>query len=184
MRVPRTAAIDGEQRPHAAANHRGQAGREGIFALLGGEKMDVHVGAARRHDQAARRVIGGVRPAHQILTHAILDIGIPGLADARDLAVAHADIGLDDAQHRIDDGGVFDQHVDRTIGARGVRIIGHAVAHHAPGAGPAFLTIDGMVMLDLGEQRSIAQADFIAFGRAVEAGILFSTDCRHDPRPP
>ena len=69
--------------------------------------MNVHVNTARRHDQAAGRVISGIRPAHQVLVNTILDVGIAGFTNARDLTVAHANISFDNTQHRIDDGGVF-----------------------------------------------------------------------------
>ena len=182
--VPGAAAVDGEERPHGAADHGGEAARQRVVALVRRHPVHVHVDAAGRHDQAAGRVVGGVGAADQVGIHAVLGVGIAGLADAGDLAVLDADVGLHQAQHGVDDGGVLDQHVDGAVGGGGVGVVGHAVAHHAAGAGPALVAITRVVVLDLADQRGVAEPDPVALGRPVVAGIGLARDLHHLPTLP
>ena len=182
--VPGAAAVDGEERPHGAADHGGEPARQRVVALVRRHPVHVDVDAARRHDQAAGRVVGGVGAADQVGIHPVLGVGVAGLADAGDLAVLDADIGLHQAEHGVDDGGVLDQHVERAVGGGGVGVVGHAVAHHAAGAGPALVAVGGVVVLDLADQRGIAEPDLVALGRPVVAGISLACDLHHLPTLP
>jgi hypothetical protein len=81
---------------------------------------------------------------------------IAGLADGDDLAVLDADVAFDDAEHRIDDRRVANQHVERTL-RRGVAgFQAHAVAQCLAAAVQAFVARHRVVMLDLGEERRVA----------------------------
>ena len=177
--IPRPAAVDGKEWPHRAADHGGEAARQRVRALVRRHPVDVHVDPARRDDQAAGGVVGGVGAADEGRVHAVLGVGVAGLADAGDLAVLDADVGLHEAQHRIDDGGVLHQHVDGAGGGGGVGVVGHAVAHHAPGAGPALVPVGGVVVFDLSQERGVAQADLVAPGGAVIAGVGLARDLHH-----
>ena len=95
--VPRPAAVDGEERPHGAADHGGESAGQRVVALLRRHPVDVDVDAARRHDQAAGRVVGGVGAADEVGVHPVLRVGVAGLADTRNLAVLDADVGLHQA---------------------------------------------------------------------------------------
>jgi hypothetical protein len=58
----------------------------------------------------------GGRTDHQVGVHAVHRVGVAGLADADDAAVAHADVGLDDAPV-VEDDRAGDDQVGRAVGA-------------------------------------------------------------------
>src|SRR5690606_19521636 len=91
-----------------------------------------------------------------------LDVGIARLADAADLAVADADIGLDDAPV-VDDERVGDHRVDRPFGAAHLRLA-HAVADHLAAAELHLLAIDREVAFDLDDEVGVGEADTVAGG--------------------
>ena len=59
----------------------------------------------------------GRRPDHQRRIDAVHRVGVAGLADADDAAVADADVGLDDAPV-VEDDRAGDHEVGRAVGAR------------------------------------------------------------------
>ena len=134
-------------------------------------EMYMHVDAAGRGDQLF--AMGDHRgwAADQIGMHAIHDIGIACLANARDPSLAHADIGLHDAQHRVHHERVVNHQIQGSVGvARGCPHA-HSVAETLAPARGQFFTMDQMVLFDLGHQAGVAQAHTVAFGRAVGRGI-------------
>ena len=141
-----------EVRARAHADHRGDAARQRVVALLGGQKVGVALDPARRDDVEVAVNDRGVRARPQAGVDAVHDVRIAGLADADDAPVADADVGLHDAEHGIDDGGVLDDHVERArgIGAAGLEAL--AVAHGLAGAGRQLVAVDGEVVLDLGQK--------------------------------
>ena len=98
-----------------------------------------------------------------------LDVRIAGLADAGDLAVLDADVGLDDAPV-VDDQRVGDDGIDGAVGA-GHLALAHAVADHLAAAEFHLLTVGGEVLLDLDDQIGIGEADLVARGRAEHLGV-------------
>ena len=95
--------------------------------------------------------------------------GIAGLADAGDLAVLDADVGLDDAPV-VDDQRVGDDGVDGAFAARELRLA-HAVADDLAAAELHLLAIGGEVLLDLDDEVGVGEADLVADGRAEHVGI-------------
>src|ERR1700720_1658096 len=83
----------------------------------GAVEMHVHVDAARRRDQAFAVAHRRRRPADQRRMDAVHDRRVAGFADGDDAAVLDAEIALDDAEHRIDQHGIAQQHVERAGGA-------------------------------------------------------------------
>src|SRR6185503_20958110 len=74
-----------------------------------------------------------------------LHVGVAGLADGTDAAIAQADVGLDDAGV-VDDQRVGDHGVDGALGAACLALA-HAVADHLAAAELHLLAIDGEVLL-------------------------------------
>ena len=98
------------------------------------------------------------------------DVGVARLADADDASVADADVGLDDARHRIDDGRVLDDDIE-DCPTTSVPVDALAVAQVLAGADQQLVAVDGVVVLDFGEQLGISETDEVALGRAVGGGI-------------
>ena len=98
-----------------------------------------------------------------------LDVGIAGLADAGDLAVLDADVGLDDAPV-VDDQRIGDDRVDGAFAARELRLA-HAVADDLAATEFHLLAIGGEVPLHLDDEVGIGKADLVAGGRAEHVGI-------------
>src|SRR5262245_40240213 len=101
-------------RAGAAAKHRRDAAAERVLDLLRTDEMDVRIDAAGGDDPALAGDRLGPGPDHDV--HAGLYIGVAGLADAADAAIADADIGFDDAP-MVEDHGIGNDGVDGTLGA-------------------------------------------------------------------
>ncbi len=136
--------------------------------------MDVRVDAAGGDDAALAGDRLGARPDHDI--DAGLDVGVAGLADAADAAVADADIGFDDAP-MVEDHGVGDDGVDGALGA-GRLPLPHPVADHLAAAELDLLAIDRAVALDLDDEVGIGEPQPVAGGRAEHRGIGGARDRR------
>ena len=78
----------------AAAEHRRNAGCKRLLDLLRRDEVDMRVDAAGRHDPALTGNDFGSGTDDDV--DAVLRIGIAGLANRTDLAVADTDVGLDD----------------------------------------------------------------------------------------
>ena len=115
---------------------------------------------------------------------AVHDVGVAGLADARDLAVLHAHVGLDDAEHRVDDGDVGDNEVEGA--GLGSDLIGraHAVTQGLAAAVDSLVAVDAKVLLDLHIELGVAEADLVARGGAEKVVILFPGNDCHFLLPP
>jgi hypothetical protein len=124
----------------------------------GADEVDVAVEAAGGDDLALARDRLGAGADHDV--DAGLGVGVAGLADGADPAVAQADVGLDDAGV-IEDQGVGDHRVDRALGPRRLGLA-HAVADHLAAAELDFLAIDRAVRLDLDEQLGVGEAHLVA----------------------
>ena len=98
-----------------------------------------------------------------------LRVGVAGLADPGDPAVAQPDVGLVDAGP-VDDQRVGEDGVDGALGARGLGLA-HAVADHLAAAELHLLAVGGEVALDLDDELGVGEADAVAGGRAVHVGI-------------
>jgi hypothetical protein len=134
--------------------------------------MGVGLDATGGDDEAVGVHHGGVGPAAQARIHAVHHARVSSLADGHDASVANADVGLHDAGHRVDDGGVLHHHVQGARGVGAARVEALAVAHGLAGAGGQFVAVDGVVVLDLGQQRGVPQAHQVAGGGAVEIRVV------------
>ena len=111
-------------------------------------------------------------------------VRVARLADTDNAAVAHADIGLDDAGDRVDDGGAIDNDVEDAVAGRRIGVDPLAIAQVLAGADDEFMPVDGVVVLDLDQQFDISETDDVALGRAVEPGIGFAGNLAHGVQAP
>src|SRR5262249_4002439 len=162
--------------PRPAAEHRRNAAVERLLAKLGADQMDMAVDAAGRDDLALAGDDFGAWADDNIDPG--LDIGVAGLADAANAAVANADIGFDDAPV-IEDDGVRNNGIDCSFGARALPLP-HAVADDLAAAELDLLPVDRAVVFDLDDQLGVGEPDAIPFRRAKHRGIGAAADsARH-----
>jgi len=145
-----------------------------VLDLLRTNEVDVRVDAAGRDDAAFAGDRFGAGSDHDVDPG--LDIGVAGLADTADAAVANADIGLDDAP-MVEDHGIGDDGVDGTVGA-GRLPLPHAVADHLAAAELDLLAINCAIAFDLDNQLGVGEPQPIACGRAEHRGISGARDRR------
>ena len=155
------------RRAGAAAEHGGDAGIERLVDLLRRDEVDVHVEGAGGEDLALAGDRLGAGADDDVDVR--LDVRVAGLADAGDLAVLDADVGLDDAPV-VDDQRVGDDGVDGAVGA-GHLALAHAVADHLAAAELHLLAVGGEVLLDLDDEIGIGEADLVAGGRPEHLGV-------------
>jgi hypothetical protein len=99
------------RRAGAAADHRRDAGCDGVVDLLRADEMDVSVDAAGGDDAAfAGDDLGGGDPMVMVMPS--LEQRVARVADANDAAVFDADVRLDDAVGGIEDEGVGDDEIE------------------------------------------------------------------------
>ncbi len=137
----------------------------------------MRVDAAGGDDAALAGDRLGAGPDHDV--DARLDVGVAGLADADDAAVADADIGLDDPP-MVEDHGVGDDGVDGPLGAAFLALP-HAVADHLAAAELDLLAIDRAVALDLDDKVGVGEPQPVAGCRPKHPGISPARD-RHRHR--
>jgi len=129
--------------------------------------VDVHVDAAGGDDLAFARDRLGAGTDDDV--DAGLHVGIAGLADPDDAAVADADVGFDDAPV-IEDERVGDDGVDGALRA-GALALAHAVADHLAAAEFHLLAVDRAVGLDLDEELGVGEPHAVADGGPVHVRI-------------
>ena len=115
-------------RAGAAAEQGGHAVAQRLVDLLWRDVVDVGVHAAGGDDLVLARHDLGAGADHQVRVHAVLQVWVTGLAHGHDPAVAHPDVALDHAQHRVHDDRAGDHQVERARGPRAGRVLRHAVA--------------------------------------------------------
>ena len=119
-------------RPGAAADQRGHARAERRRDDLRADEVDVAVDAAGGEDLAVARQHLGAGPDDQVRVDAVHRVGVAGLAERDDPAVADADVGLDDAPV-VEDDGAGDDQVGSALGA-GRPALAHRLADHLAAA--------------------------------------------------
>ena len=156
----------------AAADHGGDAALNRVGNLLRADIVDMGVDAAGGGDQVCAVVHFGGRADDHIGGNAVHGVGVARLADADDAAVADADVGFHDAP-MVDDDHIGNHEIQHVfIAAAGIGRLCHAVAHRFAAAEFAFVAVGEQVALDFGKELRIAQADFVAHGRAVGGKVL------------
>ena len=155
------------RRAGAAAEHGGDAGVQRLVDLLRRDEVDMRVEDAGGEDLAFAGDRLGARADDDV--DAGLDVRVAGLADADDLAVLDADVGLDDAPV-VDDQRVGDDRIDGALAARELRLA-HAVADDLAAAELHLLAVGGEVLLHLDDQVGVGEAHLVAGGRAEHLGI-------------
>ena len=143
-------------------------------------EMHVHVDGACRDHQAFAITHRRAGADDQARVDAVHHRRIARLADADDLAVLHAEVALHDPDDGIDDGRVAKEKVERALGIGQTGRHAEPVAQGLAAAVQAFVAIDGIVLLDDGDERRVGETDAVADGRAVESGIFRARYFGHD----
>ena len=154
----------------ATADHGGQSRGNRLVRLLGTDEMDVGVESPRGDDQSlAGDDLGGHANDHP-LGDAGHHVGITRLAEASDPAVLDANVRLIDAGV-VEDDGISDDAVQSPFRSDARRLT-HAFTNHLPAAKFAFITVVGVVALDLEFERGVTKPDSVPGGGAEHVGIL------------
>ena len=155
-------------RAGAAAEHRRDAGHQGVVDLLRADEMDVRVDAAGGQDLALAGDHLGARPDDDGSTPAWIS-GLPALPIRSMRPPLMPDVGLDDAPV-VEDEGVGDDQIDGAVGVRRLRLP-HAVADDLAAAERDLVAVDGEVALDLDHEVRVGKAQLVADGRPEHVGI-------------
>ena len=142
-------------------------------------EMDMHVDGAGRGDHAFAVAHRRRRRNDQARIDAVHDRGIAGLAEADDAAVFDAEIAFDDADDRIDDQNVAQEKIERALRAGHAGGEPDAVAQRLAAAMQTFIAVDGVILLDDGDQRGVGEANAVADRRAVQRRIVPACDRDH-----
>ena len=117
----------------------------------------------------------GGRADDQAGVDAVHDVGVAGLADGHDAAVADPDIGLDDPPV-VEDDRAGDDQVGGTVGSRG-HALAHRLADDLAAAEDGLVTAGPRAVLGhCDEQVGVGQADPVADSRSVQAGVPVAGD--------
>src|SRR5262249_44556898 len=101
-------------------------------------------------------------------------VRVASLANAGDSPALDPNIRLAHARP-VHDHGIRNHTIERAIvGHAGG--LSHAVSEHLAAAKLALVSIDRAVRFDFGNQTGVAQTDSIACGRAVQIGVMASSD--------
>ena len=110
--------------------------------------------------------------------------GLPGPPDPDDPAVLDPEVGLHDAEERVDDDHRADHRVELARGGGGV-VLGHPGAPVLRVAPQRLVARLGQVLLDAEPQVGVADPHAVACGRAVPEGVLVARQpVRHLACPP
>src|SRR6478735_2273284 len=104
------------RRTGAACDDGGDSAAEGLLLDLRTDQVNVTVDATRGHDPSVARDDLCRRTDHQGGMYSGHDVGVAGLTDRDDPAIANPDIGLDDSPV-VDDHHTGDYRVRRAVGA-------------------------------------------------------------------
>ncbi len=168
-------------RARTAAQHGGNAAGQRLLHLLRADEVDVGIHAPGCEQAAFAG--NDLRAGADDHVHVRLHVRVAGLAHAGYAPVPNAQIGLDDAERRIQNNGVGD---DRVHGAFGIAALAlpHAVADDLAPAKADFFAGHGVVALHLNPEVRIRQADAVARGGAVQLDVLASWYADHASSSP
>ncbi|CFR37435.1 Uncharacterised protein [Mycobacterium tuberculosis] len=135
--------------------------------------MHVTVDGACGDDSTVAADDFGGRPDDEIPMHTCHDVGIAGLSDPDDAAIANPDVGLDDSPV-VDDHRTGDHGVGGTVGPARTALA-HGLAQHLAAAEHRLVTGQSRsptpVFGDLNQQVGVGQPYPVAGGRSVQLGV-------------
>lgn len=155
------------RRAGPAADEGGDPGPERLLQEPRADQVDVGVHGSRGQDAPVAGEDLGGRPDDQFRVDAVHRVGVPGLPERDDPAVADPEVGLHDAPV-VQDHGAGDDHVERAVRAGGARLP-HRLADHLPAAEEHLVTgarTAAAVLGDLDEQVGVGQPDPVSGGGA------------------
>jgi hypothetical protein len=167
----RRADPDGDG-PEASAQHRRDPARDRLLAQAGRVEVHVHVDRSRGGDHPLGGAHVGARPHDEVGVDALHGARVAGLADPGDPAVLDPDVRLHDAGNGVDHEDVRDHEVQGAVGHGDRTVRAEAVTQRLAAAEHALVAGDEEVVLDLGPEIGVAQADAVPRGRPEQLGVL------------
>ena len=146
---------------------------------LRADRMDVAVDGPGRRDQPVAHDRLGVRADRQL--DAVADRRVAGTPDADDPAVLDPDVGLDDADQRIDDERTRDDHVELR---RAGPALGRPRSEGLRVAPDRLVARRLAVLLDADPQVGVGEAHAVAGRRAVASEPFLRGEAVHRPASP
>ena len=166
-------------RPGAPAEHRGNAVGQGVPNLLRGNHVNMGVNAPGGGDEMLAGDDFRAGADNQIGMDAVHHAGVARLAHGGDAALAHPDVGLDDAQDGVQDDCVGDYQIQGAAGVGDLRRLPHTVAGRLAAAENQLIAGGKQILLNLADQGCIGQAETVSGGGAVEFRVLTAADAGH-----
>ena len=129
------------------------------------------IDAARRDDEALGGADIGIDAYDQVGRYSIHNVRIARLAYTDDTPILNADVGLDDACHRVDDERIGNDQIQNAVGSSERAVAPRAGALGLAGAIYQLITAGAKITLDPSPQTGISQPDRIAHGWSVKLHI-------------
>ena len=168
--------------PGAAADDGGDAGGQRLVEDLRADEVHVAVDRPGGEDATlARQHLGG-RADDQLGVHAVGDVGVAGLAQGHDAAVADADVGLHHAPV-VEHEHVGDDEVDGGPQWPAPSTRGSPCRRRTPPRRPGRAAAHGEVLGGGDEQVGVAEADPVADRGAVQLGVALAARSSRLRRP-
>jgi hypothetical protein len=158
------------RRPGAAADEGGHPAGQRDVDLLRANEVDMSVDAAGRQDEPFSGNYFSRGPDDEPVGDAGHHVGVSSLADSGDAPVFDSDVCFVDAGP-VDDECVGDDEVERPVVAH-TRHLPHPVAQYFSSAEFALVTVNGVVVLYLGDQISISKANLVTRRRPIDGGVV------------
>lgn len=139
----------------------------------------MHVDGAGGGDHSFAVTHGRCRRDQKARIDAVHNCRITGLTKADDAAVFDSEVAFDNADYRVDDQHITQQHIESALCA------GHAggkpdtVAQRLAAAVQALIAINGVIFLHDGNQRRVGEPDAVAHRRAVQSRIVSARNRDH-----
>ena len=131
--------------------------------------------AVRMRPSPAMMSVDG--PISRSGSHAIGDVGVAGLAERDDAALADAHVAADDAPV-VEDDDVRDDDVGRALRRR-PEALEHRFADGLAAAEDGLVATDAAVLFDLEPEVGVGEPQAVAHGGAVERGVAGAVDAGH-----
>ena len=154
---------------NTAAEHRGDARRDGLARLLGADEVNMRVQTPGCDDLALASNNISTTAHNHVGRYAVHDIWVSCLADAHDDALLDANVGLVDARV-VHDERVGDDHV-QTLSIRTASRLSHALAQRLSAAKLALVAIHRHIPLDLNPEIRAPETDPITYRRSEHSSI-------------
>mmetsp|Transcript_17477 Transcript_17477/g.48748 ORF Transcript_17477/g.48748 Transcript_17477/m.48748 type:complete len:417 (-) Transcript_17477:586-1836(-) len=161
-------------RSGASAEQCSEAAGNGLAADPRADEVHVHVQAARGQDQPLPGDGLGGSPDNQGRVHRCHGVRVASLANPGNDAILDADVCLvysGVVHHQ----RIGDDEVQAAVGAEAGRLP-HTLPQHLASSKLAFVPVHSEVLLDLQEQRCVAELNPVSGGGAIHRGVLVARE--------